>query len=69
MYLRSTLHPTSTIGVFGQNRRISLYQEVFTLRSETGLAMEKQRSTTSELKKKFNLAVAILLFYESDKKH
>jgi hypothetical protein len=42
-------------GVWGQNRRISGYHMARQLRSETGLVIEKQRSTTSDLEMKVKM--------------
>uniref|UniRef100_A0AAG5DBW7 Uncharacterized protein n=1 Tax=Anopheles atroparvus TaxID=41427 RepID=A0AAG5DBW7_ANOAO len=48
---KSFLHPTRMTGVSGQNLRISGYHMARQFRSETGFAIEKQSSTTSELEK------------------
>lgn len=48
MYLKSFLQPTRMTGVSGQNRRISGYHIALQFRKDTGLAIEKHRSTTSD---------------------
>lgn len=48
--LRSTLHATSKTGIFGHIRLISGYHTDLACSNERGLAIEKQRRTTSDLK-------------------
>ncbi len=48
MYLKSFLQPTKITGTSGQNFRISGYHIARQFRNDTGLAIEKHSSTTSE---------------------
>lgn len=54
IYRRSFLQPTKTIGVCGQNRRISGHHITLQFFRDVGFAIEKQRRTTSDLKMKLN---------------